>query len=76
MIEHLGEDTLSAAEQLLVGELKTIDILINNADSFFRQSELRTGVDPTTLYGLMEMHGRENTRRVEEAYTKFRAAKG
>ena len=65
---------MSVAEQVLIRELKAIDIKINNVDSFFGQAELNPEVDPMALYELMEMDGIEKTQLVEEAYARFHAA--
>jgi hypothetical protein len=67
---------LSAAEQILVRELKTIDVQVRNADSFFRDAEWHAEVDQIALYELMEMDGNEKTRLVEEAYARFYAVNG
>lgn len=67
---------MSAAEQILVRELKTIDVQVRNADSFFRDAEWHAEVDQIALYELMEMDGNEKTRLVEEAYARFYAVNG
>ena len=64
---------MSAAEQILVRELKTIDVQVRNADSFLRDAEWHPEVDQMALYELMEMDGNEKTRLVEEAYARFHA---
>jgi hypothetical protein len=46
---------------ILVRELKTIDVQVRNADSFFRDAEWHAEVDQMALYELMEMDG--NKRR-------------
>ena len=62
---------MSATEQVLIHELNAIAVQINNADSFFREAALNHEVDPMALYELREADGKEKTRLIEEAYTKF-----
>jgi hypothetical protein len=66
---------LSAAEQVLINELRTIGVRINNLEPVFREAALNPEVDQNTLYELMEADGKEKTQLIEAAYATFRAAK-